>query len=187
MALDATLIRAYQNGEVSVSAANATPTLPTDATTTLSVLDFTGTGLLTDDGITESNSIDYTDVFAWQGNALVASLPGEAVVSFKFAAMQQSLVNLGLMFPGSTITQTAYGASLVQKAPTRDLRTWVLHGIDGSRLQRIVVPSGMITERGDVVWSSQDVTVYEWTVKCFPDAANSAFSYRYYVDPSMAL
>jgi hypothetical protein len=187
MALDATLIRAYQNGEVSVGASAATPALPTDATTTLSVLDFTGTGLLTDNGIIETTSQDYQDIFAWQANALVASLPGKYVQSFKFAAMQQSLVNLGLQMPGSTITQTAYGASVIQKTPTRDLRTWVLHGIDGTRLQRIVVPSGQITERGDRVWSSQDVTIYEWTVKCFPDTANSAYAYRYYVDASLAL
>lgn len=187
MALNAALIRAYQNGEVSVGAVGATPTLPTDASTSLNGALYTGTGLLTDAGITESFSQDYTDVYAWQGNALVASLPGELSVSFQFAAMQQSLVNLGLQFPGSTLTQTAYGASLVQKATTRDLRTWVIHGMDGARLCRIVIPSGMITERGDVVWSSQDVTVYEWTVKCYPDAANSAYTYRYWVDPSMAL
>jgi hypothetical protein len=187
MALNATLIRAYQNGEVSVSAASATPALPTDATSVLSTLDFTGTGLITDDGITESFSQDYNDIFAWQGNALVASLPGELSVTFKFACMQQTLVNLGLQFPGSTLTQTAYGASLVQKATVRDLRTWIVHGIDGSRLCRIVIPQGMITERGDVVWSSQDVTIYEWTVTCYPDAANSAYTYRYWVDSSMAL
>lgn len=187
MALNAALIRAYQNGEVSVGASGATPALPTDATSVLSTLDYTGTGLLTSDGITESTSQDYNDIFAWQGNALVASLPGDYVQTFAFAAMQQSLVNLGLQFPGSTITQTAYGASVIQKAPIRDPRTWVLHGIDGTRMQRIVVPSGQITERGDVVWSSQDVTVYEWTVKCYPDAANGAYAYRYYLDASMAL
>lgn len=187
MALNAALIRSYQNGEVSVGASGATPTLPTDATSTLSTLDFTGCGLNTDAGITEKFSQDYTDVYAWQGNALVASLPGKLDVSFKFACMQQTLVNLGLQFPGSTLTQTAYGASLVQKSTVRDLRTWVVHGIDGARLCRIVIPSGMITERGDVVWSSKDITIYEWTVKCYADAANSAYTYRYWVDSNISL
>lgn len=186
MAIDNTLIRAYQNGEVSVGAYGATPALPTDATTPLNAALYTGTGLLTSDGITESVSQDYNDIFAWQGNALVASLPGDYTQTFAFAAMQQSLVNLGLQFPGSTITQTAYGASVAQKAPVRDTRTWVIHGVDGTRLQRIVIPSGQISERGDVVWSSQDVTVYEWTVKLFPDS-NNVFAYRYYVDPAMAI
>jgi hypothetical protein len=186
MALDNTLIRAYQNGEVSVGAYGATPTLPTDATTTLDAGLYTGTGLLTSDGITESTSQDYNDIFAWQGNALVASLPGDYTQTFQFAAMQTSVVNVGLQFPGSTITQTAYGLSIAQKAPVRDTRTWVIHGIDGTRIQRIVVPSGQISERGDVVWSSQDVTVYEWTVKLFPDG-NNVFAYRYIVDDALAL
>lgn len=186
MALDATLIRAYQNGEVSVGASAASPTLPTDATTTLSVLDFTGTGYVTDDGITESISQDWNDVFAWQANALVATLPGQFVLSFKFAAMQQNLVNMGLHYAGSTLTRTASGLTVAQKAPTRDLRVWVLHGIDGTYLQRIVVPSGQVADRGDVVWSSQEVTIYEWTVKCFPDSSGN-YCYRYLVDPGLAV
>lgn len=186
MALDNTLIRAYQNGEVSVGAYNATPTLPTDATTPLNAGLYLGTGFLTSDGISESIEQDYQDIFAWQGNALVASLPGDYTQTFTFAAMQQSLVTLGLQFPGSTITQTAYGASIAQKAPVRDTRTWVIHGIDGARLQRIVIPSGQISERGETVWSSQDVTVFNWTVKLFPDG-NNVFAYRYYVDPSMSI
>lgn len=187
MALNANLLRAYQNGEVSAGNSGASPTLPTDATTPLSALDFTGTGLLTDAGMTETTKQDWKDIYAWQGNSLVASLPGKYTQQFKFAAMQQSIFNMGLQLPGSTITQTAYGASVIQKAPVIDKRAWVIHGISGANLQRIVVPSGQITERGDVVWSSEDVTVYEWTVTCYPDAANSAYAYRYFVDPTMSL
>lgn len=186
MALDATLIRAYQNGEVSVGASGATPALPSDATTPLSALDFSGLGLITSDGVSEAIDQDYNDVFAWQANQLVASLPGEYSVTFKFACMQQSLINLGLWYPGSTITQTAYGASVAQKAPTRDLRTWVIHGIDGAFLQRVVLPSAMVTGRGEVVWSSEDVTVWEYEVKAFPDSSSN-YAYRYYVDSEMAI
>lgn len=186
MALNPALVRAYSNGEVSVGAYGATPTLPTDATTSLNPALFTGTGLLTSEGITEGTDQQYNDIFAWQGNALVASLPGEYVQTFAFAAMQQTLTNLGLQYPGSTITQTAYGASIAQKAPTRDIRSWVIHGVDGTFLERIVVPRGMISERGEVVWSSEDVTVRSWTVKLFPDE-NQVYAYRYLVDPNLAI
>ncbi len=186
MALNAALVRSYQNGEVSAGFANATPTLPTDATSPLSTLDFTGVGLLTDDGVTESSGQDYERKYAWQGGALIATLPGPFEKSFKFAAVQQSIFNLGLQMPGSTITQTAYGVSIAEKAPTIDKRVWVIHGISGGILQRIVCPSGQITERGDVVWSFNDITAYEWTVELFPDS-NLNYTYRYIVDPSMAL
>lgn len=186
MPLNAALIRAYQNGEIYAGNAGATPTLPTDATSVLSTLDFTGIGLLTSDGITETISQDYQDIFAWQANQLVASIPGEFSLSFQFAAMQQDLINVGLWYAGSTITRNATGASIAQKAPSRDLRTWVIHGEDGARLQRIVIPSAQITERGEIVWSSQDVTVWSYTVRAFPDISGN-YAYRYLVDPALAL
>lgn len=186
MALDPTLVRSYQNGEVSVGAYGATPTLPTDATTPLNAGLYTGIGLTTDDGITETSGQDYEKKYAWQNGALIATLPGPFEKSFKFAAVQQSLTNLGLQFPGSTITQTAYGVSIAEKAPSIDKRVWIIHGISGSILQRIVCPAGQITERGDVVWSFNDITVYEWTVELFPDSSLN-YTYRYLVDPTMAI
>ncbi len=187
MALDPALVRSYSNGEVSVGAYGATPALPTDATTPLNPALYFGVGLNTDDGITESQSQDYEKKYAWQNNALIATIPGQFEKSFKLAAVQQSLVNLGLQMPGSIITQTAYGASIAEKAPTIDKRVWVIHGIGANGvLQRIVCPSGQITERGDVVWSSQDITAYEWTVELFPDASLN-YTYRWIVDPALAL
>lgn len=186
MALNSALVRAYQNGEVSVSNFAASPTLPTDATTPLNALDFTGTGLLTDEGITESSTQEINKKYAWQNGVLIAALPGPFEKSFKFAATQQLLVNLGLQYPGSTITQTAYGVSIAEKAPTIDKRVWVIHGISGTILQRIVCPSGQITERGDVVWSNEEITVYAWTVELFPDTSLN-YTYRYIVDPTMSL
>lgn len=186
MALNPALVRAYQNGEISVSGYGASPTLPTDATTPLSALDYTGTGILTDAGVTESTSQEYKKIYGWQNGVLIAALPGVFEKSFKFAATQQTLTNLGLQYPGSTITQTAYGVSIAEKAPTIDKRVWVIHGIAGTILQRIVCPSGQITERGDVVWSNEEITVYDWTVELFPDSTLT-YTYRYIVDPTMSL
>lgn len=187
MAVDTSAIRAYQNGLVAVSGYGVTnPVLPTDGTSSLNPAVYGDIGAITSDGITEATSQDTNDIFMWQGNALAASLPGEYTKTFQFAAMQTTLVTLGVQFPGSTITQTAEGVSIAEKPPVRDIRTWVLHGMDGTRAQRIVIPLGQVSERGDVVWSSQDVTVYQWTVKCFLDG-NGNVAYRYYVDSALAL
>ncbi len=187
MGVNTTAIRAFQNGLVAVSGYGVSnPTLPTNGTTTLNAAIYTEVGAITSDGITEATSQDTNDIFMWQGNALAASLPGDYTKTFQFAAMETSLITLGLQFPGSTITQTAEGATVAEKPPVRDVRTWVLHGIDGTKAQRVVIPLGQISERGDVVWSSQDVTVYQWTVKCFLDG-NGNVAYRYFVDSALAL
>jgi hypothetical protein len=187
MAVDTTKIRAYQNGLVACSGFGVvSPTLPTDATTGLNAAIYKEIGALTDEGITDSTSQDTNDIFMWQGNVLAASLPGEYSKTFQFAALETNLITLGVQYAGSTITQTAYGVSIAEKPPVVDKRAWVLHGIsDSGKLQRIVVPLGQVTERGDVVWSSQDVTVYAWTIKCFVDGSGNV-AYRYLVDASLA-
>ncbi|MFI7073560.1 phage tail tube protein [Micromonospora sediminicola] len=185
MALNVSLIRAYTNGLVAVTAAGDTSvTLPTTASAGLSA-DFFDIGTVTSDGISEATSQDRTDIFAWQGAALVRRIPGQYTKTFTFAAAETSLLTLGVQFPGSTITQTSEGASVAEKPPTTDIRSWVLHGTDGTRAQRIVVPQGEVTERGDVVWNAEDITVYQWTLSAYLDG-NSVACYRYYLDSSMA-
>ncbi|BAL87297.1 putative phage major tail protein [Actinoplanes missouriensis 431] len=187
MAVDVTKIRAYQNGLVAVSGFGVTnPVLPTDPTTAINSAVYKEVGALTDEGLTDATSQDSTDIFMWQGNALAASIPGEFVKTFAFAAMETNLTTLGIQYAGSTITQTAYGVSIAEKPPVKDVRTWILHGIsDAGKAQRIVVPLGQVSERGDVVWSSTEVTVYGWTIKAFPDA-NGNVAYRYLLDSSLA-
>src|SRR4051812_14791268 len=139
MAVDITKIRAYVNGLVAVSGYGVVnPTLPTDATTALNSTVYKELGALSDEGVTESSEQDFEDIFMWQGNALAASIPGQYVKSFAVTCLEQNAQTLGIYFGGSTLTQTGYGVSIAEKAPGRDIRTWVLHGIDGARLYRIV-------------------------------------------------
>ncbi|GAA0494757.1 hypothetical protein Ade02nite_19770 [Paractinoplanes deccanensis] len=187
MAVDTSKIRAYTNGLVAVSGYGVSnPVLPTDPTTSLNPAVFSDVGAITSDGITEATSQEYNNIFMWQGNALAAALPGEYTKTFQVAAMETSLVTLGVQLPGSTITQTAYGVSIAEKPPTVDKRAWVLHGIsDAGKAQRVVVPLGQVTERGEVVWSSTDVTVYAWTITAFLDASGN-IAYRYILDSALA-
>jgi len=185
MAVNVDLIRAYTDGLVAVTAFGDTSiTLPVNGTSALSA-DFFECGAISEDGITESSSQDRTDIFIWQGATLARRIPGQFTKTYTFAAAEQSLITLGVQFPGSTITQTAEGATVAEKPPVTDIRSWVLHGVDGVKKQRIVVPRGEVTERGDVVWSSGDITVYSWTLSCYVDGAG-VVAYRYYVDATLA-
>lgn len=185
MAVDITLIRAYTNGLVAVSAfGNASPTLPANGTDALGG-DLSEVGAISEDGVTEATSQDRTDVFIWQNNTLARRIPGQFVKTWTFAAAETNLVTLGVQFPGSTITQTAEGVTVAEKPPVTDIRGWVLHGIDGTRGLRLVVPQGEVTERGDVVWSAGGVTVYEWTLSGYVDTSG-VVAYRYYVDDALA-
>jgi hypothetical protein len=185
MAVDITKIRAYTDGDVFTHAIGATITAPTNATTALDV-DFQAVGALSDEGLKESTKQDRTDIFIWQNNTLARRIPGQFTKTFQFAAAETSIFNLGLHFPGSTVASTVEGASVAEKPPATDIRAWVLYGKDGtSRTQRVYLPQAEITERGDVVWSSGGVTVYEWTLSAYVDTSG-VVAYRYYVDSTMA-
>lgn len=185
MAVDIDLIRAYTNGLVAVTAAgDASITLPTNASAALGV-DFTEIGSISEDGITEATSQDRTDIFIWQNNTLARRIPGQYTKTWTFAAAETNAQTLSVHFPGSTITETAEGVTVAEVPPETDIRSWVLHGIDGVRAQRIVVPRGEVTERGDVVWSAGNVTVYEWTLSGYVDDSG-VVAYRYYLDDDLA-
>jgi hypothetical protein len=187
MAVDVTKIRAYANGLVAVSGYGITnPTLPTDATTSLNASIFKELGALNDGGISESTKQDFTNVFMWQSNQLAASLAGQFEKTFKFTCLEQNGQTLAISFGGSTLTQQSWGVSIAEKAGGRDIRSWVLHGIDGTRLYRVVVPLGQITDKGDVTWSSTAPVTSEYTVTAFPDASGN-YSYRYIYDSALTL
>lgn len=187
MAVDTTKIRAYVNGLVAVSGYNVVnPTLPTDATTGLNTSIFKEVGALSDDGIVSASSQDFKAIYMWQGNQQAAALPGQYQRTFKFTCLEQNSQTLNIQFGGSTLTQQAWGVSIAEKASGRDIRSWVLHGIDGARLYRLVVPLGQITDKGDVTWSSDGVGSMEVEVTAFPDASSN-YGYHYIFDSALIL
>lgn len=187
MAVDTTKIRAYVNGLVAVSGYSVTnPTLPTDASTALNSSIYKEVGALSDDGVVSSSSQDFTAIYMWQGNQQAAALPGKYQRTFKFTCLEQNSQTLNIQFGGSTLTQQSWGVSIAEKAGGRDVRTWVLHGIDGTRLYRLVVPLGQITNKGDVTWSSSGVGSMEIEVTAFPDASSN-YGYHYIYDSTLIL
>lgn len=185
MAVDITLIRAYTDGGVYTTDPGVTATAPTDAGTALHA-NFKAVGAISDDGINETTDQERQDIFIWQGNALARRIPGQTQKQWSFGASETNLMTLGVQFAGSTITQTVEGVSIAEKAPGTDIRQWVLHGIDGNKAQRIYIPLGEVTERSEVPWSSQDVTVWGWTLSAYADGSGN-FAYRFIADDALAL
>jgi len=185
MAVDVNLIRAYTNGLVAVTDFGVTgATAPTNASSPLNA-SFKEIGAVSEDGITEATSQDRTDVYIWQGATLARRIAGQYAKTITVAAAETNMTTLGVNYPGSTITQTAEGVSIAEKPPVTDIRQWVVHGVDGTRALRLYIPRGEVTERGDVVWSAGDITIYEWQVSCYVDVSGNVM-YRYYLDESLA-
>ncbi len=185
MAIDIDLIRAYTNGGVYTTSSGVTAAAPTNATSPLDAL-FQEVGAIGEDGIAESSSQDRTDVFIWQNATLVRRIPGQFTRTWVFSVAEMNGVVASVQWSGSTIVQTAEGLTIDEKPPGSDIRQWVLHGIDGSKAERIYVPKGEITERGDVTWSSGAITIREWTLSAYVDE-NGIVARRFISDDDLAL
>ncbi len=182
--VDVSLIRAYTDGLVATSVEGGSFTLPTNASSPLPS-GANPVGAISEDGISEATSQDRTDVFVWQKNALARRIPGQASKVFTFAAAETNLTTLAFSTPGRSSRRRPRRVGR-RAPPGTDVRPWVLHGIDGNRALRLVVPSGEVTNRGDVLWSAGGITVYEWELSAYMDV-NGFWVYRYYLDDDLAL
>lgn len=183
---DITLLRAYTDGAVYCTGYGVTnATAPISASSPLDVA-FKAIGGVTDEGVTETTTQDRTKVFLWQKNQLARQIAGEYEKIFKFAAAETNLITLGVHYGGSEITQTAEGVSIAENPATNDIRQWVLHGLDGNKAERVYIPLGEVTSRGDKVWSSGSITVYEWELTAYLDTAGHP-CYRWILDSALAL
>jgi hypothetical protein len=183
---DITLLRAYVDGAVyCTNFGVTTATAPIDASSSVDAA-FHAIGGVTDAGLTESTSQDRTKIYLWQQQQLARQITGKYEKVFKFAAAETNLITLGVHYGGSTITQTAEGVAIAEKPPVSDIRQWILHGIDGVKAERVYIPLGEVTNRGDKVWSSGAITIYEWELTAYVDT-NGHPCYRYQIDDALAL
>ncbi|MFD7584194.1 hypothetical protein ACFV84_01975 [Kitasatospora sp. NPDC059811] len=180
MALNADAVRVALTG-----AAYAAPkgtTAPTDATSTwpAGAVDL---GWISDDGITESNSADTSEIKAWQHGQTVRKVISGSEMSFKFTCIETSKSVLELYHKGSKIITTSGKSVLAIKAPGSDRRMFGFDVVDGNSHLRIVVPDGEVTEVGDIAYKNAEAIAYELTITAYP-SADGTVAYKYSDDPA---
>jgi len=123
-------------------------------------------GFLGEDGISLSNSVSVSKFKALQGGQLVKTKVTDTERSFKFVALEENAVVLGLMYPGATgVTSTGVSTITVPGGTTSDPRAWVVDLYEGTTVQtRYIIPNGTVGDRGDVVYKNDELTAYEFTV-----------------------
>ena len=169
MATTADNVRVGVTGAVYVAPSGTA--LPTTATVALNAA-FEELGFVSDEGVTESQATDNNDVRAWQNGAIVRRIQTTHDLTYNFTCIETN----------DQVLDTFYGnytGGTVQVTGTQpDAQAWVIDVIDGSERKRIVIPSGQLTDREDVVYANTDVTGYGMTITCYPDASDvKAYQY----------
>lgn len=180
MSLNANAVRVAITGAAYVASLDSVK--PVDATSPWPAT-ATDIGWISDDGITESNSADTTEIKGWQGGQTVRKVISSSEVTYKFTAIETSKTVLELYHKGSKVVTTSGKSVLAVKAPGPDRRQFGFDVIDGDSHVRIVVPDGEVTETGDITYKGDEAIAYELTVTAYP-GPDGTVAIKYSDDPA---
>ena len=162
-----------------IFAAPLNTTLPTDTTTSLDAA-FKELGYVSEDGLVNSNSPENEDIKAWGGDT-VLSVQTSKDDTFKFTLIETLNVDvMEFVYGSGNVTGTlATGITVTANADEAEYHSLAIDMIlKGGVKKRIVVPSGKVTEVGDITYADGSAIGYETTITCVPDAAgNTHYEY----------
>lgn len=159
-------------------------TLPTDVGDTLPA-DFKCLGYISDDGMTNSNSITSESIKAWGGDTVLTTQT-DKVDRFKFKMIE--VLNeevLKSVYGDSNVTVTEAVGSTPKKiavsvnSDEQPECAWVVDMImRGGKAKRIVIPDGKVTEVGDIVYKDNAAVGYDVTITAMMDEdGNTHYEY----------
>ena len=162
-----------------ISIAPVGTTLPTDATTALDEA-FKTLGYISEDGLTNSNSPSGDTVKAWGGDP-VLMFNGDKEDTFGWSMLETLNVDVLKMVYGEANVTGTLATGITVTANNKDVpaKAFVVDMImrEGA-LKRIVIPSGLLTELGDITYTDTDAVAYEVTITAQKDA-NGNTHYEY--------
>ena len=141
-------------------------TLPTDATTTLAAA-FKNVGYISEDGVTNSKTRETLEIKEWGGETVASEVTSQDE-SYKWRSIEYlNTDTLKAVYGEANVTTSVGAITILVKAGTYGKGVWAIDtAVTGGRLQRIVIPNGVITEIGDIVYKGNEPVAFDITLKC---------------------
>ena len=156
-------------------------TLPTDATTALAAA-FESLGYISEEGVTNSTTRETASIKEW-GGADVLNPQTSFSSTYKMTFLDSADLNvLKAVFGASNVSGTlATGITVNVNSKELDEQSWAIDMVlQSGALERDIIPSGKITEVGDVQYVADDAVMFEVTITTHPDSSgNNAYKYIY--------
>lgn len=146
-------------------------TLPENATTALDAA-FKSLGYISDDGLTNSSSMESDKIKAWGGDVILYVNKGKED-TFKFKLVESLNLNVLKTIYGDENVSGDFTAGVEVKVNSKNLESssWIVDMIlkDGVA-KRIVIPEAEITAMEDIVYKDDSAIGYGITLSAVADA-----------------
>ncbi|MBK3572586.1 hypothetical protein JHN63_01855 [Streptomyces sp. MBT65] len=186
MSNDADNVRAALNGSIFMAPKGTTA--PADLTAPWDAA-WVDLGYMSDDGVSMEYSTDVEDINAWQSLSPVRRILTSVDMTLGFTAIELKARTVTAFFPGATISEvvadTVYRLD-IPAAPGPQEFAFGLEWVDGSIVNRLVIPRGEITDRGTITLGRSAAVGLEMTVSAYASSAPEIATWLSN-DPSWAL
>lgn len=154
-------------------------TLPTTANGALDAA-FKAMGYVSNDGLTNANSISTNNIKAWGGDTVDVSQTDKT--DTLACTLIESLNSdvLAAVFGSENVSGTLEtGISISVNASAQEEAVWVVDMVlKGNTAKRIVIPCGVISALADIVYKDDTAIGYGVTISCLPDSSgNTHYEY----------
>ena len=172
------------SGSIFRAPLSANLTLPTSESATLGA-DFKCLGYISEDGVTNENTPESENIKAWGGDTVLTIQTGkDDTFNFKMIEVLNEDV-LKAVYGDTNVTVTAASGddpkkiAIAANSKEQPECAWVIDMIlRGSKIKRIVIPDGKITEIEEIVYKDEEATGYGVTITAMPDSSgNTHYEY----------
>ena len=134
-------------------------------------------GYISEDGVTNSNTPDTTDIKAWGGDTVLLTKKDE----FKFTLIESLNPDvLKVVHGDANVSGTlSTGVTVNVNDGNEEPSAWVIEMLlNANTLKRIVIPKGKVADVGEVTYKDDDAVGYEVTISAGrDDAGNTHYEY----------
>ena len=154
--------------------------VPTDATTALDTA-FKCLGYVSDEGVTNSTSIESEDIKAWGGDTVLTPQTGKTD-TFQLTLLESlNIEALKAYFGDDNVTGTDIKTGIAIKCNSQELQPsiWVIEMVAAGNIpHRVVIPNAKPTEMEDITYVDNEPVALGMTLTAMPDSdGNTHYEY----------